>query len=60
MHEQVLNEVRPIRASAETLRGGVERCLNSDLFLALFLFVRRTSEHVDNVLLSEEKNLSDL
>lgn len=55
MHEQVVNEVRPIRAPAETLRGGVERCLNSDLFLALFLFVRRTSEHVDGALLSEDK-----
>lgn len=60
MHEQVLNEVHPIRAPAETLRGGAERCLNSDLFLALFLFVRRTSEHVDNALLSEGKNLHDL
>lgn len=61
MHEQVMNEVHLIRAPAETLRGGVERCLNSDLFLAvLFLFVRRTSEHVDSALLSEDINLHDL
>lgn len=54
MHEQVLNEVRPIRAPAETLRGGAERCLNPDLFLAPFLFARCACEHVDSVLLSED------
>lgn len=36
MHEQVLNEVHPIRASTETLPERAECFLNSALFLVLF------------------------